>query len=175
MAFLLEPEIKQKSKPEETFQSALIEEIRMILEKKKESNNLQEYIILTSFGLDIAIFIKRRNGSKTYFIEVKAFVGSRPGGVGFGNQKGEGSQIDLLSLDDNLLSIADEFTRWVLVDGTKNSGQNRFVLFDCRKAKMAAMNGVQRGKQNNLKVNSLMSEAILWDDLSKQLDSFLSS
>lgn len=176
MAFLPEPDIiMQKSKPEEIFQTALTEEIKMIMEKKKKENEVLDYFMLKGYGLDIAVFVKRNNGSNIYFIEVKAFVGSRPNGVGFGNQKGEGSQIDLLLLEDNLLSLANDFARWVLVDGTKSKGQNRYVFFDCKEAKKVTMNGVRRGKQNNFNVNVLMREAINWYDLSMQIDSFLSS
>ena len=174
MGYVEEPEITKGSNPEDTFQKAVVEELKKFLAEKKSNGTLVEYFILEKFGLDIAIFIKWPNNHFTVrFFELKAFVGSRQGGVGFGNQKGEGSQIDLLLLENSQLSLANQFIRWVLVDGTKPKGSSRFAIFDNNEAKNAAMGGVRRDKQNNLRVNDLMRNAITWTQLIKRIRTYI--
>lgn len=173
MTYTQEPNIVQGSKPEDTFQKAITEEIKKILEKKSQS--LVEYFILPNFGLDVAVFMQWPDCSTARFFELKAFVGSRQGGVGFGNQHGEGLQVDLLLLGSSQLKLADQLIRWMLVDGTRPIGSRRFVIFNNDQAKNSAMGGVSRGKQNNLRVNNLIANAITWDDLSAELESFLTS
>ncbi|MCL6612731.1 MAG: hypothetical protein K6T66_14440 [Peptococcaceae bacterium] len=173
MAYTPEPEIAQGRKPEDILQAAVTKEIIQILEQQKNKGYLDEYFILPEFGLDIAIFIKRDDHFSVRFFELKAFVGARPGGVGFGNQRGEGSQVDLLLLEKHQLNIADKFIRWILMDGAKATNSRRFVFFTNEQAKSSAMNGVIRGKQNNLRVNRLITSAITWDELSAKIESFL--
>ncbi len=74
--------------PEQSLQDSLIAETQSILDQSKIS-----YLLLVSFGLDIAFFIGKEN-PLLKLIEVKTFVGSRQGGVGIGNSKGKGSQIE---------------------------------------------------------------------------------
>lgn len=117
--------------------------------------------------------MKWSNGHFTaHFFELKAFVGSRQGG-GFGNQKGEGSQVDLLLLGNSQLSLANQFIRWLLVDGTRPKESSRFAIFDNNEAKNAAMGDVRRGKQNNLRVNDLMKSAITWTQLIESIRTFI--
>lgn len=175
MVHIQEPEIVKGYAPEETFRRAIKKEIEEILSRMKSDGSLIEYFILDKFGLDLAIFIKRFDGSYTVrLFEIKAFTGSRQGGVGFGNQSGEGSQVDLLLLPKEQMILADEFIRWILVDCTKPKGTPRYAIFSSREAKIAAMGGVKRGKQNNLRVNELMRNAVPWDQLSNELKRFLS-
>jgi hypothetical protein len=174
MEYVQEPDIIQGSNPEDTLQEAIVGELREFLAEKKSNGTLAEYFILEKFGLDIAIFIRLSNGHFTArFFELKAFVGSRQGGVGFGNQKGEGVQVDLLLLENSQLSSADQFIRWVLVDGTKPRGSRRFAIFDNNEAKNAAMGNVRRGKQNNLRANDLMRNAITWPQLIENIRAFI--
>ncbi|MEA4836091.1 MAG: hypothetical protein VB133_13280 [Anaeromusa sp.] len=83
---------------------------------------------------------------KAIFFELKAFVGSRAGGVVFGNSKGKGTQVDILLMAEAQIKVLDECVFWILVDGTKPVGEKRYVLFTSTEAKRVAMNGVQAGK-----------------------------
>jgi hypothetical protein len=160
-------------RPEDALRRAILKELEDFLAKKKSDGILEEYFILEDFGLDIAVFMKFNNQYAVRFFELKAFTGSRPAGVGFGNRKGQGSQVDLLLLGDSQLGLADQFIRWILVDGTQPGGSSRYVVFSNHEAKNAAMNGVRRGKQNNFRVNHLMKNAITWPDLIKTIRVFL--
>ena len=174
MAYTHEPGIVKGRNPEGALRRAIGEEIRRILDQKKAEASLIEYFVLQNFGLDLAVFAKwADNRSSIRFLELKAFVGSRQGGVGLGNQRGEGSQIDLLLLGNQQLSMADQLIRWILVDGTAPKGGKRYALFDNKQAKNAATGGLRRGKQNNLRVRELMRNAVSWDRLSEELDHFL--
>jgi len=171
-----EPDINKGSDPEGTFHKAIIEALRNLLEQEKSAGSLIEYFILQHFGLDVAIFMRWSNNRFTVrFFEFKAFVGSRKGGVGFGNHQGIGSQVDLLLLENSQLNLANQFTQWLLVDGTKPKGSSRFVVFDNIWARNAAMGGVRRGKQNNFRVYDLINNATTWDNLLKKLEFFLKS
>ena len=120
MSNVQEPDIRQGFNPEETFREAVIETLRNLLEQKRIAGSLVEYFILQDFGLDIAVFMKWSNNRFTVrFFELKAFVGSRQGGVGFGNQQGKGPQVDILLLENTQLNLANQFIRWLLVDSTR--------------------------------------------------------
>lgn len=174
MAYAKEPEIIKGQNPEGTFQIAIKKEITKMLDQKIIDDILKEYIILEKFGLDIAVFLKwADNRSSIRFFELKAFVGSRQGGVGFGNRRGEGSQVELLLLGDRKLGLADQFIRWILADGTKSKGIERFVIFNNKQAKNSAMGSVKKGKQNNFRVNVLMRKAITWNKLLEEIEHFL--
>lgn len=140
MAYTKEPEIIQRFKPEGSLQEAIIEETREILERGKLGHSLVEYIILPEFGLDIAFFIQQHDRSSIYFLELKAYTGSRPG-VGFGDGNGQGREVDLLLLQDSQLNVANRFIRWILVDGTKAIGSKRFVISNNSLARNSAMRG----------------------------------
>jgi len=174
MVFTQEPNLSDsKLKPEMAFQHALKAEIIAILDKKKAEGKLIEYSILEGFGLDLAVFLKWFNCYSSKFFELKAFVGHRQGGVGFGNGKGEGVQVDLLLMDTDKLLFLNQFARWILIDGTKEYGTRRYAIFDNVIAKNAAMGTMQKGKQNNFRVSQLISDAISWTELSKELEIFL--
>lgn len=131
---------------------------------------------MESFGLDLAVVVKWPDGSSSFkLLELKAFVGSRQGGVGVGTSSGQGSQIDLLMLDDEQLDLCDEFIRWIFVDGTEPEGTKRYAFFATSNAKNATMGTVLRGKQNNLRVSDLRKNLISWNELLAQLEQFLIS
>ena len=174
MAKTQEPDIVRGSDPEKALRKAIIAEIKELLNQWQLSHSLVRFFILEDFGLDVAVFMESSNQYYTAkFLELKAFVGSRPGGIGFGNQAGKGSQVDLLKLGQGELKLADRFSRWIMVDGTKSRGLARFTIFSNSQAHEAAMNSVGRGKQNNLRIDDLMANAITWDNLLKELEAFL--
>jgi hypothetical protein len=126
-------------------------EIRRALDEREEvAPEPGSYLLLENFGLDIALLIGDNKQTRTRFLELKAFVGSRAGGVGFGNGRGRGAQVDLLLQPDTQLEIANGAIRWLLVDWTRPPGTRRYVVFTSMQAKRAAMGQVARGKQNNL-------------------------
>ena len=84
-------------------------------------------------------------------IEAKAYNAQRHSGVGFGNGRGEGPQVDLLHSNQSALRLLDQSVRWVLADATC-LGASRYACFDCTAASQAAMGGVARGKQNNFQL-----------------------
>ena len=174
MAHTTEPHISRSSgNLHGIFKDAIVEETEEILKQARLCHVLVEYFVLTEFGLDVAVFMQWPDRLLLRLLELKAFVGSRQGGVGFGNGKGEGCQVDLLLLSNPRLHLADQHIRWILVDGTKPTGAKRFAILDNTRAKSEAMGGVSRGKQNNLRISPLMTDALSWDDLSRQLQSFL--
>jgi len=176
MSNVQEPDIKQYSDPEGVFRKSIIEALRNFLGQKKAEGTLIEYFILQNFGLDIAVFMKwSDNRSTVRFFELKAFVGSRQGGVGFGDSRGRGPQVDLLLLKNSQLDLANKFIRWLLVIGTKPKGKDRFVIFDNIQAKNATMGGVKRGKQNNFRISLLEKNAITWEKFLEKLEEFLVS
>jgi len=171
-----EPEIMKGHSPEATFQSVIKFETSKILDQRKAEGFLIAYFILEYFGLDLAVFMKWADGRYSFkLLELKTFVGQRQGGVGVGNQRGQGSQIDLLLLNDEQLNVCDEFIRWIFVDGTIQAGKKRYALFGTRDGKNAVMGKVRRGKQNNLRVSDLRKNMISWNTLVEQLEQFLIS
>ncbi len=174
MAFMPEPNILPGiPNPEAILQEAVTGEVVKILERSKANQSLAEYFVLSGFGLDLAVFMQQNGHFTVRFLEFKAFVGSRQDGVGFGDRYGKGSQVDLLLLGNTRLRLADQHIRWILVDGTKPFGTKRFAIFSNSCAKGEAMGGVSREKQNNLRIKSLMTTAITWDDLSTEVESFV--
>jgi hypothetical protein len=171
-----EPDIIKGHNPEATLQSVIRFEVSRILDERKDKGVLAAYFILDYFGLDLAVFMRWADGRCSFkFLELKAFVGQRQGGVGVGNQRGQGSQIDLLLLNDEQLTICDELIRWIFVDGTIQVGKRRFAFFGMRVAKNSVMGRVQRGKQNNLRVSDLRKNLISWNELLGHLEQFLIS
>ena len=176
MPFAQEPDLDDGPTPERAFQNVLKKEIISILEKKKADGQLFEYSLFESFGLDFVIFLKRNsNECSTKFFELKAFMGHRQGGVGFGNGQGRGAQVDILLQKSEQLAFLNHFMRWILVDGTKERGTSRYAIFDNNHAKKAAMGIVQRGKQNNFRISDLMTKPFRWEKLSKEIEVFLFS
>lgn len=131
------------------------------------------HFVLEDFGLDLAVLIRwpgRRPAVK--FLELKAFVGSRQGGIGFGNRDGRGCQVDLLMQGQKELAAA-QFCRWIVADVTKERGTPRFWILTNLEARNAAMKSVERGKQNNLSVKRMPGRALTWHNLKGELKAFL--
>lgn len=161
-----EPEIALGKNPEQSFQQALMAEIRSLL-----TQDVSNFILVESFWVDIAAFIEMDGHNYVRMIEVKAFVGNR---LGIGNGSGKGSQIDLLIHSPEELKVVDSSIRWVLGMGTLPKGSPRYAIFTSVQAKDAAMGeGVTRGKQNNLRVADFESQLITWDELIRMLRQFL--
>lgn len=168
------PEPNIESNPEETFRKSVIKVLKEMLNHKKDNGSLVEYLILQDFGLDIAVFMEWPNNYFTVqFFELKAYTGSRPSGVGFGNSKGRGTQVKILQLENAQLYLANKFIRWLLVDGTKPKGSERFVIFDNIQAKNAIMGKLKEGKQNNFRIKDLMKNAVTWEKFINELNNLL--
>lgn len=152
--------------PENHFQAAIVAVIKDLFQRRGH-----RLTVLERFGLDIAIFDGSANGPR--FIEVNAFGAQRMRGVGFGNGRGQGPQVDLLMLPDESLASLNATIRWICVDATQPVGARRYCLFDSRKAKQAAMGGVARGKQNNLRISAFREAYVDWGRLRSELEEFL--
>lgn len=173
MAHTTEPSLTAGLDPESILKKAVAAEITSILEDRTRAGHLLQFFLLSRFGLDIGVFTRNVHSASVRFVELKAFAGARPGGVGFGNPRGEGVQIDLLMQDQRALLLADEFIRWVIWDATQTQGMKRFAVCTNSVVKAAAMGGVRVGKQNNLRVHDVMKKAVTWAQLSTELDRFL--
>lgn len=154
--------------PEKEFQTAVVTLLNNMLVASG-----QQFILLEDFGLDIAVFLTAESGVLARFIEVKAFSAQRIGGVGFGNNRGRGAQVDLLMSDDVCLPMLNGMIRWIYADSTRPRGSQRYALFTCENAKAVTMGGVVRGKQNNLRVSALRDSLVDWAQLNSQLYQFL--
>ena len=155
--------------PEAKFQEALVSLIKDFL-----SAGNRRFALLQRFGLDVAVFCEASSGATVVrFFEVKAFGGQRMGGVGFGNGRGLGPQVDLLLAPDDCLCLFGPTVRWAYADATQNPGTARYALFTCETAKKAAMRDVLRGKQNNLRVSALRPSLLNWADFCSQVKHFL--
>lgn len=120
----------------------------------------QTAVMVPKFGLDFAVFIQDGSRPSSLFLEVKAYGGQRQGGVGFGNGRGEGPQVEiLLSAECNVL---DQCVRWAFADATQMAGANRYAFLNCSEARAAVMGVVARGKQNNFKLSALRPHFVGW-------------
>ena len=163
-----EPEMAGMNRPEASLQQAFVAQLRGGLRDRGVP-----YVLIESFGLDVAIFATPNGQDRTVFFELKAFVGQRAGGVGFGNQKGFGPQVELLfdqiagtHREPDVLRRLDRNVRWLLADGTRPSGSERYAIFTSEQAQAAAMGGVRTGKQNNLRIKSF-DHWHSWDEACK--------
>lgn len=155
--------------PETELQTALVALVRDILKRHH-----RQYAVIENFGLDVAVFMTNGSAGTVRLFEVKAFDGQRMGGVGFGNQKGIGTQVELLLCSDAELKLFDTSIRWAYGDARRDPGERRYALFTCDTAKKAAMGGsVAHGKQNNLRVSTLQEFLVDWDHFSAQVEGFL--
>jgi len=154
--------------PESVFEGTVIEAVRGILDEAG-----RHFLLVPRFGLDFAVFLESPAGVSVRLVEVKSYSGQREGGVGFGNQRGEGPQVELLLFPDVTPSLLKPTVRWVLADATLAPGTARYACFDCATAQGATMGTVRKGKQNNLSVRKLQSAYSLWPDMLSQLTQFL--
>lgn len=135
--------------PEAEFQKALVSMIDALLRAEN-----RPFAVLERFGLDVAIFLDGL-ATTVRLLEVKAFNAQRMGGIGFGNGRGAGPQVDLLLFDKGSLCLFDSVVRWAYADATLPLGASRYGLFSCAAAKAAAMGTITREKQNNLRASAL--------------------
>jgi hypothetical protein len=155
--------------PEAEFQKALVALIKDVLTEKK-----QKFALLERFGLDVAVFFKApQTATAIRLLEVKSFGAQRMGGIGFGNGKGIGPQVDLIISGDESLCLFDDAVRWALADATLPLGTSRYALFTCSTAREAAMGTVLRGKQNNLRLSALRPLLVSWGEFCSQVSEFL--
>lgn len=154
--------------PEEHFERAVVEVLRSLLTSARV-----DFVLLPRFGLDTALFIRRGGSTRALLIEAKSYSAQRQGGVGFGNGRGEGPQVDVLMSDETAVAILDGHVRWAFVDATRPHGASRYGLFTCTEAKCAAMGGVERGKQNNLRAAAFQPQLIGWSEFCGRLDAFI--
>jgi hypothetical protein len=154
--------------PEAEFQKAIVALIKGVL---TESN--RKFALLERFGLDVAVFFEVPQATTIRLLEVKSFGGQRMGGVGFGNGKGVGPQVDLTISELESLCLFDDAVRWAFANATQAAGTRRYALFTCSTAKNAAMGTVLRGKQNNLRVSALRPCMVDWRGFCSQVREFL--
>jgi hypothetical protein len=155
--------------PEMKFQEAVVALIKDVLTERN-----QQFALLERFGLDVAVFFEvPQTATAVRLLEVKSFGGQRMGGVGFGNGKGIGPQVDLIISDGESLCLFDDAVRWAFVDATQAAGTSRYALFTCETAKKAAMGTVVRGKQNNLRVSALRPCLVDWTAFCSHVSEFL--
>ena len=158
---------------EKDLQQAIRNEIDCILKEEKSKGKVLHYVIMESFGLDIAIFIDTKENKLFKCIEIKLYKPSSMR-IGVGNQRGEGRQIDILLLKNGELELIDKFCRWIIADSSKSVGSNRYIFCNSSDVKTYMMGGVKRGKQNN--INPRIFDEIklfTWDELSLELEKFL--
>lgn len=153
---------------EASLRKAVLTEIQAILETTG-----RPCLLLTDFGLDICVWMESGGQVTTRFIELKAFTGGRQGGVGFGNGSGKGSQVDMLIMGESDLALLESSTRWIVADATLPAGSERFAIVSATVAKRAAMNGVARGKQNNLRMTAFRPHVLKWHSFLECLRDFL--
>jgi hypothetical protein len=153
--------------PEETFEAIVLKVLHAGL-----STVGVPFCVVPHFGLDAAIFIGDSAASaKVLFVEAKSYGGQRVGGVGFGNGRGEGPQVDILLADPP--GPLDASVRWAFVDATQGAGSARYALLDCHAARETAMGGVAHGKQNNFRISSLAPHFVLWAQFCERLLEFV--
>ena len=98
-------------------------------------------VVVPQFGLDIAVFLEDVGPPQPLFVEVKSYGGKRQGGVGFGNGRGEGPQVDLLVGDAS--ALFDSYIRWAFVDATQPVGVDRYAFLDSGLTVFASTSRVQ--------------------------------
>lgn len=159
------PKEPEEVYPEEKFEEALNELFKRVKDRYRRTT------IVPKFGLDFAFFCSDTCRTRVTFVEVKSYGGQRQGGIGFGNGKGEGPQVDILLSDS--IDLLDKCVRWAFADATRNVCSPRYALLNCTEAKAVAMNGVAKGKQNNFRVSALSQHFVSWEEFCKRLLKFL--
>jgi len=128
-----EPNIMQGQNPEAALHGAVVTEVHYVLSKAGA-----KFIIIEKFGFDIGIFIQHDGKEYARFIEIKAFVGSRAGGVGFGNSRGEGSQVDILIQPVDELTLLNASVLWLLGMDNLLKASPRYAVFSSVDAKKSS-------------------------------------
>lgn len=151
--------------PEEAFQKALTGLFA------RAQDQCRSGTLIRNFGLDFAWFCWRNGQTRVVFVEAKSYGGQRQGGVGFGNRRGEGPQVEILLSDE--MPLFDACVRWAFADATRRPGSRRYALLNCTEAKSAVMNRVARDKQNNFRLSALSQHLVCWEEFAKELLAFL--
>ncbi len=163
-----EPELRSGLDAEEVLRRAVIAEIHTMLTQAHI-----RYILLESFGLDVAVFAQCDDNSYARFIEVKAFIGGRPGGLRAGSHRDASSQVNRLLRDPVNLPIIDSFVRWILGVGTEPIGAPRYAFFTSVQARGAVIVSMERDNEDNLRVSTFQNNLVTWEELLAQLKEFL--
>jgi hypothetical protein len=156
---------------EKEFQEAVVAQIHSRLDRRAKDD--LRYAVIEPFGLDMGVFIFLGGTLVLRLVEFKAFTGQRMGGVGFGNRRGDGPQVDLLLLPDDLLVSLGPYVRWCFADLTRGQGTKRYSLITSSTAKQAAMGSVGRGKQNNFRIRDVLKETFTWGEMLERVEGFL--
>ncbi len=164
-AVFVEPEVVY---PEQYFEATLRDLLEAVL-----ADLGAPFAVVPHLGLDIAAFVQTHCATRVLFLEAKSFGGQRPVGVGFGNSRGEGPQVDILACDDRSLAIFANPVRWALVDATRPFGSPRYGLFTCEEVRTSVMAGVNRGKQNNFNVGKLRDGLTTWVPFCEKLTAWV--
>ncbi|HAG22742.1 MAG TPA: hypothetical protein DCG87_05545 [Synergistaceae bacterium] len=175
MAFSLEPDLIKGSKPEETLKNSLLQELMEALTQAQSEETIEEFFILPEFGFNLAVFIQKEGLIRSRFLNMKIYTGTRPKTVEIGDQKGSGNEMEILLLNKSRISMAEEAFRWVLCDITKQKGNRRYSIFSPEQAKEGLFGGLNKKKQNSIKLGSVMTFPLTWDELSVHVVSFLIS
>lgn len=174
MAFSLEPDIVKGSHPEESFKIGLLQELLGILSSLQEAGMIDEFFILPDFGFDLAVFLSKEGETSSVYFNLKMYMGARPRAVEIGDQNGSGSEMELMQLNTSRSAMAAGTFRWLLVDITKPKGNRRYSIFTTEQAKEGLMGGINKKKQNSIKLGSVMTFSMTWDELSGKISAFLS-
>jgi len=172
-AYSLEPEIQKGSHPEDSFRTGFLNEVLEILSRLQQEEKIDEFFLLPDFGFDLGVFLSKNGQTKTVFFNLKMYMGAKPRAVEIGDQNGSGPEIELLQLNTARSALAAGAFRWILVDITKPRGNRRFSIFTTDQAKEGLMGGLNKKKQNSIKLASVMTFSMTWDELSGKLASFL--
>jgi len=174
LAFSLEPDIIKGSHPEDSFRTGLLQELLGMLSSLQEEGKIDEFFIILDFGFDLGVFISRDGHTHSIFFNLKMYMGARPRVVEIGDQKGSGAEMELMQLNTSRSAMAAGTFRWVLVDITKPKGNRRYSIFTMDQAKEGLMGGINKKKQNSIKLGSVMTFSLTWDELSGKISQFLS-
>ncbi|HCR39034.1 MAG: hypothetical protein XE01_0975 [Synergistales bacterium 58_81] len=172
-AYSLEPEIQKGAHPEESFRTGFLHEVLEVLSALQKDGRIDEFFLLPDFGFDLGVFIGREGQTRSVFFNLKMYMGAKPRVVEIGDQNGSGPEIELLQLNTARSALAAESFRWILVDITKPRGNRRFSIFTTDQAKEGLMGGLNKKKQNSIKLASVMTFPMTWDELSGKLTDFL--
>jgi hypothetical protein len=132
-----------------------------------------DHFTIEAFGLDICVFLFGPDRTSLRFFELKVYTGARHGGVGFGDQRGGGPQVDLLIRPHAELVRLHDIVRWIMADATLPAGAPRYAFIDSREAKAIAMGTIARGKQNNFRIADLKGHYLTWQGLCRALHACL--
>lgn len=174
MAFSLEPDFVKGSHPEESFKIGLLQEILGILSSLQQEGRIDEFFILPDFGFDLGVFTSMEGRTRSLFFNLKMYMGARPRVVEIGDQNGSGTEMELLQLNTSRSAMASRSFRWAIVDITKPKGNRRYSIFTTEQAKEGIMGGINKKKQNSIKLGSVMTFSMTWDELSGKISQFLS-